>query len=62
MADKKIKKADSTIATLDKRVMERMVARGALSRTDGENHMKNLPDLTEQADNIADKIYGQDGR
>ena len=62
MAEKKIKKPDNTMGTLDKRIMERMVSRGALSRTDVENHMKNLPDLTEQCDNIADKIYGQDGR
>ena len=62
MASKKIKKPDNTMGTLDKRIMDRMVSRGALSRTEVENHMKNLPDLTDQADNIADKIYGTDGR
>lgn len=62
MAEKKIKKPDNSMGTLDKRITERMVARGALSRTDVENHLKNLPDLTDQADNIADKIYGTDGR
>lgn len=58
MAEKK-KKSDSNDATMDKRVLERMVQRGAVSRGDVEAHMKNLPDLTEQADNIADKVYGQ---
>ncbi len=59
MAEKKTKKSDSNDATMDKRVLERMVERGAVSRADVETHMKNLPDLESQADNIADKVYGQ---
>jgi hypothetical protein len=62
MADKKAKKPDSAMAMLDKRVMDRMLTKGALSRTDVEQYLKSLPDLTDQADNIADKVYGQDGR
>ena len=56
MADKK-KKSDSTIATYDKRIVERSVARGKISRADLDTHLKQLPDLENQADNIADKVY-----
>ena len=56
MADKK-KKSDSTIATYDKRIVERSVARGKISRADLDTHLKQLPDLESQADNIADKVY-----
>ncbi len=55
MADTKKKKLDAT--TYDKRTVERYVQRGVLSRADVETHLKNLPDLEEQADNIAEMIY-----
>jgi hypothetical protein len=57
MADKK--KDAKPIAQLDKRVIDRSVTRGFLSRTELEAHLKALPDLADQADNIADKIYGE---
>jgi hypothetical protein len=58
MADKK--KSDSkSLLAFDKRVMDRFVTRGALSRADVDTHLKNLPDLADQADNIADKIWPQ---
>ena len=57
MADKK--KDAKPIAQLDKRVIDRSVARGFLSRTEYDAHLKALPDLADQADNIADKIYGE---
>jgi hypothetical protein len=56
MAEKK-KKSDQNLTQLDKRIVERSVQRGSLSRADLEAHLKALPDLTEQADNIADKVY-----
>lgn len=57
MADKK--KDAKPIAQLDKRVIDRSVARGFLSKSEYEAHLKGLPDLAEQADNIADKVYGE---
>lgn len=57
MAEKK-KKSDNSLARLDKRVLDRNVQRGSVSRSDVEAHLKALPDLAEQADNIADKVYG----
>ncbi|MCC7112701.1 MAG: hypothetical protein IT382_25645 [Deltaproteobacteria bacterium] len=57
MADKK--KDAKPIAQLDKRVIDRSVARGFMSRTEYDAHLKALPDLADQADNIADKIYGE---
>jgi hypothetical protein len=57
MAEKK-KSDGKALLALDKRVIDRSVQRGALSRSDVENHLKNLPDLADQADNIADKVYG----
>ena len=62
MADKKTKKSDPTLATFDKRVVERNVAAGKLSRADVDTHLKQLPDLESQADNIADKVYPADSR
>lgn len=62
MAEKKTdeKKKDLRAATLyDKRVVERSVAKGALSKAEVEAHLKGLPDLADQADNIADKVYGE---
>ncbi|OGQ24016.1 MAG: hypothetical protein A2138_25315 [Deltaproteobacteria bacterium RBG_16_71_12] len=54
------KKKDQKTATLyDKRVIERAVAKGALSKAEVDAHMKALPDLADQADNIADKVYGE---
>jgi hypothetical protein len=58
MVEKK-KKSDPKTTQMDKRIVERMVQRGALSRQDLEAHLKALPDLTEQADNIADKVYNE---
>lgn len=57
MAEKK--KDAKPIAQLDKRVIDRSVARGFMSRTEYDAHLKALPDLADQADNIADKIYGE---
>jgi len=58
MAEKKISKKTESLAQLDKRVVDRNVQRGSVKREDLEAHLKNLPDLADQADNIADRIYG----
>lgn len=52
------KKKSEQRLELDKRVVDRMVQRGALSRADLEAHLNGLPDLTSSADNIADTVYG----
>lgn len=57
MADKK--KDGKPISQLDKRVVERSVARGFVTKAELEAHLKALPDLADQADNIADKVYGE---
>lgn len=62
MAEKKTdekKKDQKTGVLLDKRVVERAVAKGALSKSELEAHLKALPDLADHADNIADKVYGE---
>lgn len=61
MAEKK-KKSDNSQVLLDKRIVERNVQRGVVSRQDVDTHLKNLPDLEPQADNIADKVYPQEPR
>lgn len=55
MADKK--KDPKLLAQLDKRIVERNVRRGLLTRADVDGHLKSLPDLADQADNIADKVF-----
>lgn len=62
MAEKKTdekKKDPRAAALLDKRVVERSVTKGALSKAELEAHLKALPDLADRADNIADKVYGE---
>lgn len=58
MAEKK-KKSDGKQVQLDKRIVDRLLQRGQVAREDFDAHLKALPDLTEQADNIADKIYNE---
>ena len=60
MAEKKLKsETDKSLRTLDKRVMDRLVQNGTLARPDVEAYMKGLPDVADKADNIADKVYGE---
>ena len=44
---------------LDKRIIERMVQRGAVSKAELEKHLTGLKDASDQAENIADLVYGQ---
>lgn len=43
---------------LDKRTFERRVSRGELTRDAWESHLASLPDVADQSENIAERIYG----
>ncbi len=58
MVDKKKSDAVSELL-LDKRLVERQIAKGSLSRTEFEKQIKDLPDLADRADNIAAIVYPQ---
>lgn len=51
---------DPPIRIVDKRLIDRNVSNGRISRTEVEDHLKGLPDLQDQADNIADIVYAID--
>ncbi len=58
MAEKNKKTAEQkSVALFDKRIMTRNVAKGAVGKAEVDAHMKDLPDLAAQADNIADKVW-----
>lgn len=57
MAEKK-KSSDKSEVAYDKRLLERNVTKGIVSKADIEAHLKALPDLKDQSDNIADKVWG----
>ncbi len=59
MADQKKKPDDKPV--IDKRLADRLVARGKVSREDFEKHLKDLPDLADKADNIAGVVYPNQG-
>lgn len=59
MSDKKT--TDKPAIVMDKRLIDRQIERGNLSRDELDQHLKALPDLEEQADNIAGVIYPQQG-
>lgn len=44
---------------LDKRTVQRRLNRGLVSREVFENYLGNLPDASENADNIAGTVYGE---
>jgi polyhydroxyalkanoate synthesis regulator phasin len=60
MADQKKKTSDDK-PVIDKRLSDRLVARGKITRDELEKHLKDLPDLTDKADNIAGIIYPHQG-
>ena len=62
MVEKKKSPSDKSTFAYDKRLIERNVLKGLVSKADVEAHMKNLPDLQSQADNIADKVWGPEQR
>ena len=46
--------------TIDKRVVHRYVRKGIVDEKDYEKHIKNLPDLAEQAAPVEASIEGED--
>lgn len=52
---------DIPLKHLDKRVTERYLNKGTVSREAFETLKKNLPDLEGKYDNIADLVYPGDG-
>lgn len=44
---------------LDKRLVDRQIAKGSLSRADYEKQVKDLPDLADKAENIGSIVYPQ---
>ena len=61
MADQKKNTNVPSELLLDKRLAERQIAKGALSRADYEKALKELPDLADKADNIASIVYPNQG-
>ena len=43
----------------DKRVMHRFVQSQKITRAEAEKHLANLPDMSEQGEDIAPKVYGE---
>ncbi len=48
---------DKPIIVLDKRLVERQIARGNMSAAEFDKHLGALPDLAEKTDNIASIVY-----
>ncbi len=53
-------KSEQNDPRFDKRVMERLVQKGTVSKAEVEKHLGGLKDMTDHADNIADLVYGRD--
>ena len=60
MAEQKKKTSDDQ-PVIDKRLADRLVAKGKISREELEKHLKELPDLADRADNIAGIVYPNQG-
>ena len=58
MTDKK--KSDKPAVVLDKRLIDRQIDRGNISREEFQAHLGSLPDLEAQADDISSIVYPQD--
>ena len=48
----------NTDKLLDKRTIDRRLARGTLSRDSFDSHLNSLPDLAGETENIAEAVYG----
>jgi hypothetical protein len=53
-------KNDQHDPRFDKRVMERLVQKGVVKQAEVDKHLGALKDMTDQADNIADLVYGRE--
>lgn len=51
------KKKQTDPLQFDKRVMHRFVGNGKMTNKELETHLQNLPDLSEQCDDIAEIVY-----
>jgi len=60
MADKKKTEELATIL-VDKRLVERQLAKGRLSQADYEKHLQSLADVADKGENIAGIVYPQQG-
>jgi hypothetical protein len=61
MVEQQKKKSSDDTPVIDKRLAERLVSRGKITREELQKHLKELPDLAEKADNIAGVIYPHQG-
>lgn len=61
MAEKKPSADRPSELLLDKRLVDRQVAKGALSRADLEKALKELPDLADKSENIGPMVYPNHG-
>jgi hypothetical protein len=62
MAEKK--PASATAAeevVMDKRLVDRLVAKGKFTRAEVEKQLESLPDLADKADNIGPMVYPNHG-
>jgi hypothetical protein len=57
MADKKTEKSTPVI---DKRLVDRMVAKGVVTYAEFEKQLQALPDAADKAENIAPLVFGND--
>lgn len=60
MAEQQKKKTDDK-PLIDKRLTDRLVAKGTVSRDELEKRLADLPDLADKADNIAGIVYPGQG-
>lgn len=51
------KKKPTDPLQFDKRVTHRFVANGKMTNKELDAHLQNLPDLSEQCEDIADMVY-----
>ncbi len=61
MADKKKNSDDLAPILVDKRLVERQLAKGRVSQADVDKHLQSLPDVADKADNIASVVYPNQG-
>jgi hypothetical protein len=55
-----VQKKENEDLNFDKRVMQRNIAEGRVSREEADAHIKALPDMSEFAQDISAKIYGEE--
>jgi hypothetical protein len=60
MAEQKKKTSDDQ-PVIDKRLADRLVAKGKITREELDKHLNGLPDLADRADNISGIVYPNQG-